>query len=140
MAKGQAKKSRLDVDRLEYIPEETTLHQEEEGQLLHPPRNLGVAESLFHLDADWGTSLAYTIPLAFALTGRLAPIYLIIIAFVMFVVASGYKVVCKYTPEGGGVYGTLRKTNRFLAVVGALLLITDFIVTQALSVPMPSII
>jgi amino acid transporter len=115
----------------EYIDEETAVHGHGEG---HRPRNLGVLDSLFHLDADWGTSLAYILPLSLALTGRLAPIYMIVIAAIMFIVANGYKIVCKYNPDGGGVYSSLRKLSRFTAVIGALLLITDYIVTIALSI------
>ncbi len=113
------------------ISEESTQHGAHEG---HRPRNLGVLDSLFHLDADWGTSLAYILPLSLSFTGRLAPIYMLIIAFIMFVVANGYKIVCKYNPDGGGVYSSLKKVNTLLAVIGALLLITDYIVTEALSV------
>ena len=100
----------------------------------HRPRDLGVTDALFHLDADWGTSLAYVLPLALSLTGRFAPVYIIIIACVMFIVASGYKIVCRHNPDGGGVYSSLRKISKIAAVIGALLLITDYIVTQALSV------
>lgn len=117
------------------LNEESAAHSESvESDIEKRPRNLGVKESLFHLDADWGTSLAYILPIALTLTGRLAPVYMIIIAFIMFVVANGYKVVCRHNPDGGGVYSSLKKVNKFLAVVGALLLITDYIVTQALSV------
>jgi amino acid transporter len=119
------------------ISEESVQHDGHGGhgsQDGHRPRNLGVRESLFHLDADWGTSLAYILPLSLSFTGRLAPVYMLIIAFIMFVVANGYKIVCKYNPDGGGVYSSLKKVNTFLAVVGALLLITDYIVTEALSV------
>jgi amino acid transporter len=123
------------VDRDDFIPEESAAHDPDSlTEHGHRPRNLGVLESLFHLDADWGTSLAYVLPLALAFTGRLAPIYLMIIAFIMFVVANGYKVVCRHNPDGGGVYSSLRKINKFLAVCGALLLVTDYIVTQALSI------
>lgn len=126
-------------DEEEYIPEETASHEDEvvaaaHGDHAHRPRNLGTMEALFHLDADWGTSLAYILPLGLALTGRLAPIYMLIIAFIMFVVANGYKIVCRHNPDGGGVYSSLKKVNKFLAVVGALLLVTDYVVTEALSV------
>jgi len=114
----------------DYIPEESDSH-DAHG---HRPRNLGVLEALFHLDADWGTSLAYILPLGLSLAGRLAPIYMLIIAFIMFVVANGYKIVCRHNPDGGGVYSSLKKVNKFLAVVGALLLVTDYVVTEALSV------
>jgi amino acid transporter len=121
----------------EYIPEESVSHIDEIKEISHHehrPRNLGVMDSLFHLDADWGTSLAYILPLGLALTGRLAPVYMVIIAVIMLIVANGYKVVCKHNPDGGGVYSSLKKVSQFMAVVGALLLITDYIVTVALSV------
>src|SRR5260221_11695002 len=128
-------------DDAEYISGDSTSHTDEAAHGEHDshgdghrPRNLGVRESLFHLDADWGTSLAYILPLSLGLTGRLAPVYMIIIAVIMFIVANAYKVVCRHNPDGGGVYSSLRKVNKFLAVVGALLLVTDYIVTQALSV------
>lgn len=121
-----------------YINEETVEHVEDlPGHVhdhAHRPRNLGVLDSLFHLDADWGTSLAYILPLSLSLTGRLSPIYMMIIAAIMFIVANGYKIVCKHNPDGGGVYSSLKKLNQFIAVVGALLLVTDYIVTEALSV------
>jgi amino acid transporter len=132
------KEEYIDEDSTSHLGEQTTHggHGGHGGVDEHGnrPRNLGVLEALFHLDADWGTSLAYILPLGLALTGRLAPIYMVIIAFIMFVVANGYKVVCHHNPDGGGVYSSLKKVNKFLAVVGALLLITDYVVTEALSV------
>jgi amino acid transporter len=118
----------------EYISEESAEHGHDPHGGAHRPRNLGVKEALFHLDADWGTSLAYVLPIALSLAGRLAPIYMLIIATIMFVVANGYKIVCRHNPDGGGVYSSLKKVNKFLAVVGALLLVTDYLVTIALSV------
>ena len=41
--------------------------------------------------------------------------------------------VCRYFPDGGGVYSAARIQGRLLAVVGALLLIADMTVTAALS-------
>jgi len=98
------------------------------------PRNLGALGTLSHLDANWGTSLAYVLPLSLSLTGRLAPVYMIIVSIVMFIVANGYKIICKHNTDGGGVYSSLKKINKFLAIVGALLLVTDYIVTEALSI------
>ncbi len=139
MKKNLSKKPIVNNEE-EYIPEESTSHTDEiaadhaHGGHGSRPRNLGVLEALFHLDADWGTSLAYILPLGLALTGRLAPVYMLIIAFIMFLVANGYKIVCRHNPDGGGVYSSLKKVNKFLAVVGALLLVTDYVVTEALSV------
>lgn len=119
-----------------FYSEESASHtvQEEVETEGHRPRELGVADSLYHLDADWGTSLAYVLPIALTLTGQFSPIYIIIIAIVMFLVASGYKIICRHNPDGGGVYSSLRNISRITAVIGALLLVTDFIVTQALSI------
>lgn len=131
-----SKKKNFFVHEETYISEESTEHVDDlpHHDHGHRPRNLGVMDSLFHLDADWGTSLAYILPLSLSLTGRLSPVYMMIIAAIMFIVASGYKVVCKHNPDGGGVYSSLKKINKFIAVVGALLLVTDYIVTEALSV------
>ena len=43
------------------------------------------------------------------------------------------KNVCKHYPDGGGVYSAARLQSRFLAVVGALLLVANFTVTCATS-------
>lgn len=48
-------------------------------------------------------------------------------------VAVNYSVICRYFPDGGGVYSAARSQGRLLAVVGALLLIADLTVTAALS-------
>jgi amino acid transporter/nucleotide-binding universal stress UspA family protein len=48
-------------------------------------------------------------------------------------VGINYAVVCRYFPDGGGVYSAARMQGRLLAVVGALLLIADLTVTAALS-------
>src|SRR5205823_4527171 len=44
-----------------------------------------------------------------------------------------YAVICRYFPDGGGVYSAARSQSRLLAVVGALLLVADLTVTAALS-------
>jgi amino acid transporter/nucleotide-binding universal stress UspA family protein len=49
------------------------------------------------------------------------------------IVAYNYVIVCAHFPDGGGVYSAARSQSRFLASVGALLLIANFIVTAALS-------
>lgn len=79
-------------------------HQQHQVHIGSRPRNLSVLDTVFHLDGPWGASLAYALPIALSLTGRLAPVYLIIISIVMFIVANGYKVICKHHPDGGGVY------------------------------------
>ena len=49
------------------------------------------------------------------------------------VVGGMYMIVCRYFPEGGGVYSAARLQSRFLASVGGLLLVADLTVTAALS-------
>jgi amino acid transporter/nucleotide-binding universal stress UspA family protein len=49
------------------------------------------------------------------------------------IVGFNYIIICAHFPDGGGVYSAARQQSRFLASVGALLLIANFIVTAALS-------
>jgi len=49
------------------------------------------------------------------------------------VVGYCYTVICREFPDGGGVYSAARLQNRFLAVMGALLLVANMTVTAALS-------
>jgi amino acid transporter/nucleotide-binding universal stress UspA family protein len=48
-------------------------------------------------------------------------------------VGYNYIIICKHFPDGGGVYSSAREQSRVLAVLGALLLLADFIVTAAMS-------
>jgi amino acid transporter/nucleotide-binding universal stress UspA family protein len=48
-------------------------------------------------------------------------------------VAYNYVIVCKHFQDGGGVYSAARNQSRFLAVMGALLLVANFSVTAAMS-------
>jgi nucleotide-binding universal stress UspA family protein len=48
-------------------------------------------------------------------------------------VGWSYQVICRLYPDGGGVYSSARDRNAMLAVIGALLLCADYIVTAALS-------
>ena len=80
-----------------------------------------------------GTSKAYVIGLAFVAAGFASlPIILAVCALTA-VVAYNYIIVCAHFPDGGGVYSAARSQSRFLASVGALLLVANFIVTAALS-------
>ena len=49
-------------------------------------------------------------------------------------VAINYITICRLYPNGGGVYSSVSHRSKLLAVVGALLLAADYIVTMALSV------
>ncbi len=100
---------------------------------VHRPRNVGWARAASFLYGDWGTSKAYVIGFAFmAMQFSSFPIILAVCAFTG-LVGYNYIIVCRHFPDGGGVYSSAREQSRVLAVLGALLLLADFIVTAALS-------
>src|SRR5580698_8317008 len=97
------------------------------------PRNVGVTQSAAILYGDWGTSKAYVIGLAFAV-GSYSSFWLIAAMCVLTaLVGVNYMAICKHYPDGGGVYASVRHRSEIIAIVGAFLLIADYIVTAALS-------
>jgi amino acid transporter/nucleotide-binding universal stress UspA family protein len=97
------------------------------------PRELAWFHAGPLLFGDWGTSRLYVLGLAFYYTGHASPIYLTAMSLIMIAVAWAYSVICRCFPEGGGVYAAARQLSPTLAVVGATLLLCDYIVTAALS-------
>ena len=97
------------------------------------PRNVGWLRAAALLYGDWGTSKAYVIGLAVLLAGYAAPTYLAAILVLTFLVGCNYVWVCKFFPEGGGVYHAARIFSPRLGVVGALLLLAGYVVTAAIS-------
>jgi nucleotide-binding universal stress UspA family protein/amino acid transporter len=71
--------------------------------------------------------------LAFVAAGFASFSIILAVCALTAVVAFNYIIVCAHFPDGGGVYSAARQQSRFLASVGALLLIANFIVTAALS-------
>jgi amino acid transporter/nucleotide-binding universal stress UspA family protein len=99
----------------------------------HRPRNVGWARAAALLYGDWGTSKAYVIGLAF-LSAQFASFPIIIaVCALTGLVGYNYIIICKHYPDGGGVYSSAREQSRVLAVLGALLLLADFLVTAAMS-------
>lgn len=98
------------------------------------PRDLSWYHAGPLLFGDWGTSRLYVLGLAFYYTGHASPIYLAAMSVIMIVVAWAYSVICRCFPDGGGVYAAARQLSPTLSVIGATLLICDYIVTAALSV------
>ncbi len=98
------------------------------------PRNLKWYHAGPLLFGDWGTSRLYVLGLAFYYTGHASILYLALMSLIMAAVAWAYTVVCRCFPDGGGVYAAARPISRTLSVVGATLLLCDYIVTAALSV------
>src|SRR5881394_3785764 len=100
---------------------------------VHRPRNLDWKRAAALLYGDWGTSKAYVIGLAFVAAGFSSLPIIIAVCVLTGLVGINYAVICRYFPDGGGVYSAARSQGRLLAVVGALLLIADLTVTAALS-------
>ncbi len=98
------------------------------------PRNLNWLHAGPLLFGDWGTSRLYVLGLAFYYVGHASIPYLAMMSLVMAAVAWAYTVVCRCFPEGGGVYSAARQLSPTLSVIGATLLLCDYIVTAALSV------
>src|SRR5262245_23925929 len=48
-------------------------------------------------------------------------------------VGANYMVICRLYPDGGGVYASVRHRSEVIAIVGAFLLIADYLVTAAIS-------
>src|SRR3989338_10643315 len=93
------------------------------------PRELKWFQAGAMLYGDWGTSKAYVIGIAFALTGHASWLFLGIMSVLTAVVGVCYMIICRIYPDGGGVYSSVKHRSQFLAVVGALLLIADYVFT-----------
>ena len=100
---------------------------------VHRPRNVDWKRAAALLYGDWGTSKAYVIGLAFVAAGFASFPLILAVSALTAVVGFNYIIICAHFPDGGGVYSAARQQSRFLASVGALLLIANFMVTAALS-------
>jgi amino acid transporter/nucleotide-binding universal stress UspA family protein len=100
---------------------------------LHRPRNVDWKRAAALLYGDWGTSKAYVLGLAFLAAGFSSLPIILAVCALTGLVGINYAIICKYFPDGGGVYSAARSQGRLLAVVGALLLVADLTVTAALS-------
>ncbi len=85
------------------------------------------------LFGDWGTSRLYVLGLAFAFNGRASFWYIVAMCALLVGVGWCYEVICRLFPDGGGVYSSAKHRSQLLAVVGALLLCADYVVTASLS-------
>jgi amino acid transporter/nucleotide-binding universal stress UspA family protein len=100
---------------------------------LHRPRNVDWKRAAALLYGDWGTSKAYVLGLAFLAAGFSSLPIILAVCALTGLVGINYAIICRYFPDGGGVYSAARSQGRLLAVVGALLLVADLTVTAALS-------
>jgi amino acid transporter/nucleotide-binding universal stress UspA family protein len=97
------------------------------------PRNVDTARAAAILYGDWGTSKAYVIGLAFAVAGYSSFWLIALMCVLTALVGINYMIVCRLYPEGGGVYASVRHRSEVLSMVGAFLLIADYLVTAAIS-------
>lgn len=98
------------------------------------PRVLGWIRSAAILDGDWGTSIAYVLGIGFALAGYASFWHLMAMLALTTLVAVNYITICRLYPKGGGVYSSVYGRSKTWAVIGALLLGADYVVTIALSI------
>jgi amino acid transporter/nucleotide-binding universal stress UspA family protein len=97
------------------------------------PRNVDVPRAAAILYGDWGTSKAYVIGLAFAVGGYSSFWLIAAMCVLTGLVGVNYMAICRHYPDGGGVYASVRHRSEIISIVGAFLLIADYIVTAALS-------
>jgi amino acid transporter len=79
-------------------------------------------------------SVAYVMGIGFALAGYSSIWHLSAMMALTSLVAINYITICRLYPNGGGVYSSVYHRSKLLAVVSALLLAADYVVTMALSV------
>jgi amino acid transporter/nucleotide-binding universal stress UspA family protein len=97
------------------------------------PRNVDSPRSAAILYGDWGTSKAYVIGLAFAVAGYSSFWLIAGMCVLTALVGMNYMAICKHYPDGGGVYASVRHRSEIISIVGAFLLVADYIVTAAIS-------
>ena len=97
------------------------------------PRNVDSTRAAAILYGDWGTSKAYVIGLAFAVAGYSSFWLIAAMCLLTALVGINYMAICRHYPDGGGVYASVRHRSQIISIVGAFLLIADYIVTAAIS-------
>jgi amino acid transporter/nucleotide-binding universal stress UspA family protein len=97
------------------------------------PRNVDWPRAAAILYGDWGTSKAYVVGLAFAVAGYGSFWLIAAMAVLTALVGVNYMVICRHYPDGGGVYASVRHRSEIISIVGAFLLIADYLVTAAIS-------
>ena len=97
------------------------------------PRNVDSPRAAAILYGDWGTSKAYVIGLAFAVAGYSSFWLILAMSVLLALVGINYMAICRHYPNGGGVYASVYHRSKVIAIVGAFLLIADYIVTASIS-------
>src|SRR5213595_838220 len=97
------------------------------------PRNVNTPRAAAILYGDWGTSKAYVIGLAFAVAGYASFWLIALMCVLTALVGLNYMIICRLYPDGGGVYASVRHRSEVISIVGAFLLVADYLVTAAIS-------
>lgn len=97
------------------------------------PRELKWYQAGAMLYGDWGTSKAYVLGIAFALAGHASWLFLGIMTALTALIGVCYIIICRLYPDGGGVYSSVKHRSKNLAVIGAFLLIADYVITASIS-------
>lgn len=97
------------------------------------PREVNTWRAAGILYGDLGTSKAYVLGLAFALAGYSSFWFILAVSILTFLVGLNYIEICKLYPNGGGVYTSARNRSKVLALIGGFFLISDYIITAAVS-------
>jgi amino acid transporter len=97
------------------------------------PREVNSWRAAGILYGDLGTSKAYVLGLAFALAGYSSFWFILAVSILTFFVGLNYIEICKLYPNGGGVYTSARNRSKVLALIGGFFLISDYLITAALS-------
>lgn len=97
------------------------------------PREVNSWRAAGLLYGDLGTSKAYVLGLAFALAGYASFWFILAVSILTLVVGLNYIEICKLYPNGGGVYTSARSRSKVLAFMGGFFLISDYLITAALS-------
>jgi amino acid transporter/nucleotide-binding universal stress UspA family protein len=97
------------------------------------PRNVDWKRAAAILYGDWGSSKIYIIGLAFAVAGYSSFWLIAPMCILTALVGLNYMVICRHYPDGGGVYASVRHRSEILSIVGAFLLVADYLVTVAIS-------
>src|SRR5437588_4796528 len=91
---------------------------------VHRPRNVDWRRAAALLYGDWGTSKADVLGLAFLAAGFSSLPIILAVCALTGLVGINYAIICKYFPDGCGVYSAARSHSRLLAVLVALPLAT----------------
>ena len=97
------------------------------------PRDVDWKRASAILYGDWGTSKAYVIGLAFAVAGYSSFWLVAAMCILTALVGINYMIICRLYPDGGGVYAAVRHRSEVISIVGAFLLVADYLVTAAIS-------